>query len=48
MNNVIFLIIDSARYDSFVKAKLKNIPKLGKIEKRYSFASCTSFSHYVY
>lgn len=47
MNNIIFLIIDSARYDSFVKAKLKNIPKLGKIEKRYSYASWTSPSHYV-
>lgn len=48
MNNIIFLIIDSALYDNFVKAKTKNISKLGIIEKRYSYASWTSPSHYVY
>lgn len=47
MRNIIFLIIDSARYDNFVKAKLKNIIRLGAIEKRYSYASWTSPSHYV-
>lgn len=82
MNNIVFLIIDSERYDNFmnhvrkdkaldhalyirnlnyyiisaikvrlsngVKAKLKNIQKPGKIEKRYSHASLPSPSHYVY
>ncbi|MGC8578969.1 MAG: type II toxin-antitoxin system VapC family toxin [bacterium] len=82
MNNIIFLIINSARYDSFinpvrkgmaldralymknlncyiiadvkvrlsngVKAKIQNIGKLGVIEKRYSYASLPSPSHYVY
>ena len=47
MNNIVFLFIDSARHDSFMKAMLKNTQKLGKIEKRYSYASWTSPSHYV-
>lgn len=48
MNNIIIIIVDSARYDSFLKARLKNINKLGMIEKRYSYASWTSPSHYVF
>ncbi len=48
MNNIVFIIIDSAWHDSFMKAKLKNTQKLGKIEKRYSYASWTSPLHYLY
>ena len=48
MNNIIFLIIDSARYDTVLEAKLKDIVKLVTIEKRYSYGSWTSPSHYVY
>ncbi len=48
MNNIIIIIVDSARYDSFLKARVKNINKLGKIEKRFSYASWTSPSHYVF
>lgn len=45
-NNYILVIFDSCRYDSFVKAKPLTIQKLGSIEKRWSYASWTSPSHY--
>lgn len=47
-HNLIVVILDSCRYDSFMAAAPKIIPKLsqGKIEKRYSYASWTAPSHY--
>lgn len=45
-NNYILVIFDSCRYDSFVKAKPKTMKRLGKVEKRWSYASWTSPSHY--
>lgn len=45
-NNYVLVVFDSCRYDSFVGAKPKTIKKLGKIEKRWSYASWTSPSHY--
>lgn len=48
MNNVIYLIIDSARYDTFAAARTPAFDNLGKAERRYSFASWTSPSHFVY
>lgn len=39
--------MDSCRHDSYVAANTANIDKLGKVEKRYSYASWTSPSHYV-
>jgi arylsulfatase A-like enzyme len=47
-NNLIFITFDSCRYDSFLNAKTPNIDKLGKTEKRYSYASWTYPSHTVY
>lgn len=47
-NNLIWIVFDSCRYDSFVNAKTPNISKLGETEKRYSFASWTYPSHAVY
>ncbi|OVE76429.1 metalloenzyme [bacterium E08(2017)] len=48
MNNVVWIIFDSCRYDSFARAKKPNIERLGDAEKRYSYASWTSPSHYAY
>jgi len=48
MNNLIYLIIDSARYDHFCRAKTPVMDRLGRVEKRYSFAGWTSPSHFVY
>lgn len=48
MRNLIYIVIDSARHDSFVAAKTPNLERLGKVERRYSYASWTSPSHLVY
>jgi arylsulfatase A-like enzyme len=45
-NNFIVVILDSLRYDSFVAAAPKVIGKLGKVERRFSYASWTAPSHY--
>lgn len=45
-NNFILVILDSCRYDSFVSARPRAMQKLGKVERRWSYASWTSPSHY--
>jgi len=40
------VILDSLRYDSFMTAAPKIVTKLGKVEKRYTYASWTAPSHY--
>ncbi len=45
-NNYILIVFDSCRYDSFVRAQPKTMMKLGGLEKRYSYASWTSPSHF--
>ncbi|HTN44667.1 MAG TPA: metalloenzyme [Nitrospiria bacterium] len=48
MNNLVYLIIDSARYDSFESAATPTMRNLGRLERRYSYAGWTSPSHFVY
>ncbi|HUJ79431.1 MAG TPA: metalloenzyme [Nitrospiria bacterium] len=48
MNHLVYLIIDSARYDSFEAAAVPNMRSLGRAERRYSYAGWTSPSHFVY
>ena len=45
-NNYILIVFDSCRYDSLVAARPKTIRKLGKVEKRWSYASWTAPSHF--
>src|SRR5688572_15973455 len=45
-NNYLIIVFDSCRYDSFLEARPKTIRKLGKLERRWSYASWTSPSHY--
>lgn len=45
-NNYILIVFDSCRYDSFVRAQPRVMKSLGKLEKRWSYASWTSPSHY--
>jgi len=45
-NHFITIILDSLRYDAFMAAEPKIITKLGKVEKRYTYASWTAPSHY--
>jgi hypothetical protein len=40
------IVLDSLRYDAWTTASLKNLNRLGEVEKRYSYASWTSPSHY--
>ena len=47
-NDVVMIIFDSCRFDSYIAAKTPNISRLGQVEKRYAFASWTVPSHAVY
>ena len=46
LRNFVIIVLDSCRYDSFVRAKPKNILRLGELQKRWSYASWTGPSHY--
>ena len=45
-NNYLLIVFDSCRYDTFSEARPKIMRKLGKPEKRWSYASWTSPSHF--
>lgn len=46
--NLVYIIFDSCRFDSFIAAKTGNIARLGDVSRRYAFASWTVPSHAVY
>jgi len=46
MNHLVFIVLDSCRYDSFAQARKPNIDRIGQAERRYSFASWTAPSHF--
>ncbi|MBD3345002.1 MAG: sulfatase-like hydrolase/transferase [Chitinivibrionales bacterium] len=48
MKNLFFVIFDSCRFDTYKRAKTPYINNIGAAECRYSYASWTSPSHYVY
>ena len=48
LNNLVFIVFDSCRYDAYMAAKTPNLDRIGKAEKRYSYASWTSPSHYTF
>ena len=45
-NNYVLIVFDSCRYDSFLSARPRTMRKLGKVERRWSYASWTAPSHY--
>ncbi len=45
-NNYVLIVFDSCRYDAFVKAAPKTMRKLGRVERRWAYASWTGPSHY--
>jgi hypothetical protein len=45
-NNYVLIVLDSCRYDSFVRARPAVMRKLGKLERRWSYATWTAPSHY--
>jgi hypothetical protein len=44
--NLIFVVLDSLRYDSFLDAQPETLAALGSVERRWSYASWTAPSHY--
>jgi Sulfatase len=48
LNHIVFLVLDSCRYDSFVAARTPNVDRLGQAAKRWSYASWTAPSHYAF
>ncbi len=47
-NNVVFIVFDSCRFDAYQAAKTPNLDRIGQAEKRFSYASWTSPSHYTF
>jgi hypothetical protein len=45
-NNYVLVVFDSCRYDSFLRARPKIMRKLGRVERRWSYASWTAPSHF--
>ena len=48
MNHLVFIVMDSCRYDAVVEAHTPNLDRLGTVERRFSYASWTSPSHYTF
>jgi hypothetical protein len=46
MRNLVFVILDSLRYDSWVAAEPAALAQLGPVERRWSYATWTAPSHY--
>lgn len=44
--NLVVVILDSLRYDSWLAAPPKSLAPLGEVERRFSYASWTAPSHY--
>jgi hypothetical protein len=44
--NLVLVVLDSLRYDSWLAAELPNLAALGPVERRWSYASWTAPSHY--
>ena len=47
-NNIVFIVFDSCRYDAYMAANTPNMDRIGQAEKRYSYASWTSPSHFTF
>jgi hypothetical protein len=44
--NLVFVVLDSLRFDSWVEAAPKTLAALGEVQRRWSYASWTAPSHY--
>ena len=45
-NHLVYIVLDSCRYDSFMRARKPNIDRLSAAQQRFSFASWTAPSHF--
>ena len=48
LNNIVFIVFDSCRWDAYKAAHTPNLDRIGLAEQRYSYASWTSPSHYTF
>ncbi len=46
LNNYVLVVLDSCRFDSWMAARPRVLAGLGEVERRWSYASWTSPSHY--
>jgi hypothetical protein len=44
--HLVVVVLDSCRFDTFVEARPRSLARLGEVERRYSYASWTSPSHF--
>jgi hypothetical protein len=44
--HLVFCVLDSLRYDSWLAAETPNLDRIGPVERRWSYASWTAPSHY--
>lgn len=44
--NLVVVVLDSLRYDSWVRAEPENLSRLGQVERRWTYATWTAPSHY--
>ncbi len=44
--NLVVVVLDSLRYDSWVRAEPENLSRLGRVERRWTYATWTAPSHY--
>jgi len=47
-NHVVFIVFDSCRWDAYQAARTPNLDRIAAAERRYSYASWTSPSHYTF
>ena len=47
MNHIVLIVFDSARHDTFIRAAIPNLVRMGAVQRRFSYASWTPPSHYA-
>lgn len=47
-NNIVFIVFDSCRFDAYEAALTPNLDRIGKAQRRYSYASWTAPSHFTF
>jgi len=47
-NHIVFVVMDSCRYDGYMAARTPNMDRIGAAERRYSYASWTAPSHHAF
>src|SRR4051812_47391649 len=48
LNHIVWVVFDSARFDTFMAAHTPAIDSIGQTQRRFSYASWTAPSHYAF